>query len=61
MTRRHRKDALPATRALAVPGLRVVVTGPDQAPAPTTARTAAKAAAPGASTQHRKRRAKFVF
>ncbi len=61
MTRRDRKGAPPATTALSVPGIRVVVADPDQAPeaAPAT-RTVATPASAG-STQHRKRRAKFVF
>jgi hypothetical protein len=62
MTRRNSKGAPPATTALSVPGIRVVVADP--APAPEAApakRTVARTPASGASPQHRKRRAKFVF
>jgi hypothetical protein len=59
MTRRARKGAPPAATALSVPGIRVVVAEPDQEPPP--AGTAAKTPASAGRTQHRKRRAKFVF
>jgi hypothetical protein len=60
MTRRARKGAPPAATALSVPGIRVVVAEPDQEPPP-PAGTAAKTPVSAGRTQHRKRRAKFVF